>query len=561
MKRLIFTLLLLSSSISLTFAGGIVTNTNQSGAWVRSMARSASVDVDAVFYNPAGTTHLEEGLHIQLNSQTISQKRTITNDLASLNMNEYEGDILTPVLPTLFVAYKTGDWTISGGFVIIGGGGSADYADGLPSFESEISTLPGALNDALGPVSAASGVDLNVSGYSADITFNGSSVYYGGQAGVAYKVNDMLSLAAGVRYVSISNSYEGHIKDISVMTAAGTSRADAWLNGTAIPTVTGVINNVNGIIGIPASLTPAIDAGLGGATLAQLVSAEQLTQDQADAITAGVAVIGQDASMMTLNEIKGAVEVATPTLQQRVDQLTAGRTELEARSAALGDKNVDVKQTGTGITPYFGADLSLMEGRLGIGLKYELATKITVENETTEDGTGLFPDGAETDNDIPSMLTVGVRFDATEELELQGSFIYYGDKSASYGKRDASGNPVDNGTTVTIGDFTGPYIAANSYELAFGGSYALNEGAGVSAGVLYTNTSANDIYQTDLSFTQPTFSVGLGGWYQINDMMKLELGLFTTRYEDITKVTTVTETFDKSIIGGGLGLSFNLSGN
>ena len=45
------------------FAGGLVTNTNQSAAWVRLPARGASTSADAVYFNPAGLMKLDNGFH------------------------------------------------------------------------------------------------------------------------------------------------------------------------------------------------------------------------------------------------------------------------------------------------------------------------------------------------------------------------------------------------------------------------------------------------------------------------------------------------------------------
>ena len=50
---------------------------------------------------------------------------------------------------------------------------------------------------------------LPTSQYSADIFFEGTSVYFGYQANVAYKINDMISVAVGVRLVSAKNTYNG----------------------------------------------------------------------------------------------------------------------------------------------------------------------------------------------------------------------------------------------------------------------------------------------------------------------------------------------------------------
>ena len=54
MKRLVYVLIFVVFSTQITFAGGIMTNTNQSAAWVRMLVRDASLGMDAVYYNPAG---------------------------------------------------------------------------------------------------------------------------------------------------------------------------------------------------------------------------------------------------------------------------------------------------------------------------------------------------------------------------------------------------------------------------------------------------------------------------------------------------------------------------
>ena len=48
---------------SCVFAGGFVTNTNQSAHYVRGIAREASTEVDAAYTNPAGTAFMKDGFH------------------------------------------------------------------------------------------------------------------------------------------------------------------------------------------------------------------------------------------------------------------------------------------------------------------------------------------------------------------------------------------------------------------------------------------------------------------------------------------------------------------
>ena len=106
-----------------------------------------------------------------------------------LNNHDFQGDVFAHVFPGIYAAYKTGKFAISVGFNPVGGGGSAEFSKGLPSIEVPISSLKGSL------------APLGVTGYSADIYFNGSSVYWGLQAGISYAVNDNISFYLGARYV------------------------------------------------------------------------------------------------------------------------------------------------------------------------------------------------------------------------------------------------------------------------------------------------------------------------------------------------------------------------
>ncbi|NQU86068.1 MAG: aromatic hydrocarbon degradation protein, partial [Mariniphaga sp.] len=72
----------------------------------------------------------------------------------------------------------------------------------------------------------------------------------------------------------------------------------------------------------------------------------------------------------------------------------------------MGDKEVDTKQTGAGITPILGINITPIEN-LNIGIKYEFQTTLTLTNETTVDDVGLFPDGQESASDLPAILSVG----------------------------------------------------------------------------------------------------------------------------------------------------------
>ncbi len=189
-------------------AGGLVTNTNQSAMFTRLQNRNASTGIDAVYYNPAGLTKLGDGFYLSLNNQTIGQTKTVGNNYQFLTgtPRDYVGDVSAPIYPGVYVAYKTGKLAFSAGFNPIGGGGGAKYDNGLPSFEMQISDLKPLL----------SGMGLTTSQYSADIFFEGTSVYFGYQANVSYAINDMVSAAIGARMVSAKNTYNGYINNVMI---------------------------------------------------------------------------------------------------------------------------------------------------------------------------------------------------------------------------------------------------------------------------------------------------------------------------------------------------------
>lgn len=57
-----------------TFAGDYLTNTNQNAAFLRMIARGASIDIDGVYSNPAGLSFLShEGFYLSLTGQSAYQ--------------------------------------------------------------------------------------------------------------------------------------------------------------------------------------------------------------------------------------------------------------------------------------------------------------------------------------------------------------------------------------------------------------------------------------------------------------------------------------------------------
>lgn len=192
-----------------TFAGGILTNTNQHASFLRMIARGASIDIDGVYSNPAGLAFLpNDGFYFSLTGQSAYQQRNISatcplfiNSSNPTGERYYEGNAAAPIVPSFHFAYKKDKWTISSTFAITGGGGKASFDEGLPMFDAA----------AIGLVSSLSQGLLTQDMYTINTAMEGRQFIYGLQLGLTYRINDYLSAFAGGRMNYFSGGYKGHL--------------------------------------------------------------------------------------------------------------------------------------------------------------------------------------------------------------------------------------------------------------------------------------------------------------------------------------------------------------
>jgi len=533
-------LLLLSAAMLSTslMAGGIMTNTNQSAAYVRSLSRNASIGIDAVYYNPAGLMKLDNGFHFSLNNQSIFQTKDVVNNYPYLHGTpdaKYTGTVKAPFFPGIYAAYKMDKFAFSFGFNPVGGGGGAVYDKGLPSFEMGISDLVPSLKSTAG-----------VTDYQAAINFEGSSVFFGYQAGVSFEINEVFSVFAGLRYVTAKNTYKGAIKDIMINPLipnttfnGGFVRADDFGTQRAAY-YTSVAQSFSG-------------AAAGAGTLAE---------NGAGAITFAQAEAGGFINATQLAQFEGALTAAgqptsTPIAQAQVifttvaAQANGGAAQMAGLAAKTGDKEVDADQTGTGYTPIIGANITL--NKLTLAVKYEFMTELKLTNKTIVDGTGSFIDGEVSHSDMPAMLSIGAAYPFTEKLRFSASYNYYFDKTADYGKKDKLGIAVENKTV----------IADNFFEIGGSLEYDVTDKFLVSGGFLHANTGVTNDYQSDLSYSLTSNSVGIGGQYKITPNIAANLGALITMYQKddrkfVIKSQEVVENLSKSTWVLGVGVDVKL---
>ena len=201
-----------------TFAGGILTNTNQNATFLRNPARNAAIAIDGVYSNPAGIAFLPEGFHLSVSWQAAFQKRlmNVNNNLFQMNSNnqsanrEFVGETNAPVIPSFQAAYVINDkWSVSAQFAVGGGGGACEFNEGLPMFEELIGSAAAGINAQVNPNS-------NQFSYTLNQNLTGEQYFYGFQIGGTYKVVENLSVFGGLRTVIANCNYTGAINNFKV---------------------------------------------------------------------------------------------------------------------------------------------------------------------------------------------------------------------------------------------------------------------------------------------------------------------------------------------------------
>ena len=191
---------------------------------------------------------------------------------------------------------------------------------------------------------------------------------------------------------------------------------------------------------------------------------------------------------------------------------------LAMKTASPDGANLDSKQSGWGVAPIIGVHFS-HEG-LNIGAKYEFKNSLDIVNKTTTDDTGMFADGVNTANDTPALFTIGASYDILPSLTASVGYHHFFDKDASMAsdkQKELTGN-------------TNEYLA--------GIEYRINDMFLVSMGGQITRYGLGDDFQSDLSFSVDSYSLGFGGAVNLSKNVQLNVGYFFTNYSDYSKASS-----------------------
>ena len=361
------TALMVSNS---TFAGGILTNTNQNAAFLRNPSRDAVIAIDGVYSNPAGIAFLPQGFHLSVSWQAAWQKRQmdVTNQLFNMNANNqsasrfFEGEAKAPVIPSFQAAYVINDkWSVSAQFAVGGGGGKCEFENGLPMFEEMIG----------GAVYKNGGES-----YALNQNLTGEQYFYTFQIGATYRLADNFSVFGGLRGVLANCSYTGAISGIKA----------------------------NGMTS--AEYSALSDQAAEGAKQAAAAAQQFATAGMADK----------------------AAEYAAMAEQYKAAAVQAGTV-----AAMIQDYNLDCSQSGFGITPIIGLDWNLGKLNLAAKYEFRTKINLENESKNSKNVDALMPayaDGAKVRSDIPALLTLGAQYQFTDAVRAMAGFHYYWDKDA-----------------------------------------------------------------------------------------------------------------------------------
>lgn len=473
MKRKLFSIIIAFFALtSVVRAGGLLTNTNQSIAFLRNIARGGAIGIDGVYSNPAGVAFLPNGFHISLGFQNVYQTRIIKSGMTLPQMQgtpfyqpfklnggdengikEFIGEASVPIMPTLQIAKNYDKWGFQLGFGIVGGGGKASFNTGLPSFERAIALIPLALSaQKMGSPKPSYSVNSYVSGRQYD---------FGLQLGTTYKINENLAIYGGARFNYIFNKYEGNIRNIT--------------------------------------------ANIGGKDQ----NLFNFFSEKATAMSQLAIQSTQQAEQTTDPATKAKLEAAA-------QKYKAGAAQLDKAKEDVADKYLDCTQRGWGITPIIGIDYK--KGRWNLAAHYEFTTKFNIQNDTKHDDTGKFANGVNTPNDLPGLLAIGAQYEVLDNLRLMAGYNYYFDKDAR----------MDHNKQRLLKSNTREYLAGVEWDI--------KPSVTISAGVQRTQYGLGDgSYLSDLSFVTSSYSFGIGAKIKVAKNAHLNIAYFITDYEKFDK--------------------------
>lgn len=204
MKKSLVILSLLASANA--FAGSIDYLAQQDAEYFAHPAMIGKVGVSGAYYNPAGTAFLEDGLYVQLNSQTLfkTYEMETKENFGGLS---HESDHPSAFVPSIQIVKKEGDRSYFLHAGAAAGGGAVKYKNGISAFEVIGQGIEDSFN--FNKEDGTPNGNNAVVDYLGGSTVNGSSYYINTTFGMAQKINSKFSIAGGLRFMYAMRELNG----------------------------------------------------------------------------------------------------------------------------------------------------------------------------------------------------------------------------------------------------------------------------------------------------------------------------------------------------------------
>lgn len=207
MKKSLVILSLLASANA--FAGSIDYLAQQDAEYFAHPAMIGKVGVSGAYYNPAGTVFLEDGLYVQLNSQTLFKTYEMNTHYMSEKIpgGSHESDHPSAFVPSIQIVKKEGDRSYFLHAGAAAGGGAVKYENGISAFEVIGQGIEDSFN--FNKEDGTPNGNNAVVDYLGGSTVNGSSYYINTTFGMAQKINSKFSVAGGLRFMYAMRELNG----------------------------------------------------------------------------------------------------------------------------------------------------------------------------------------------------------------------------------------------------------------------------------------------------------------------------------------------------------------
>ena len=386
------------------------------------------------------------------------------------------------------------------------------------------------------------------------------------------------------RDIELNNvTYEGKASAPIVPALFASYKKDRWAVSTMIGIVGsgGFVKYDNGVPMFNVLLGSTITSLTQGLNQATQGFAPVVTPDQFDSEMKGKQYI-YGAQFNYTYRILDCFSAAAGLRVNYYDGYYRGHVKANQGTENLASLALDVDQKGWGYTPL--VSVNYHQGPLTLTARYEFRTKISTKNETnslsaslnsnkliatplaqlvaagamtvdqatamasqieTTVGSGLatytapYQDGAKTRYDMPALLSVAAGYEFTPQFRGTLEYHFFDDKNAKM-----SGDRQEE-------------LTHGTHEILAGVEYDVNDKLTLSLGGQRTDYGLSDGYQQNTSFACDSYSIGLGGAYNITEKIRLNVGYFITIYSDYEKAASYgQETYSRTNNVIGLGVDF-----